>query len=129
MLPTPCERRFSSRCQPLSRISKPNWSRSRSLTDDGSEVTGLLTRNDTVVSFRALIPPRLEEKTRHANRLLHTTESETVGNFLGTNSPRSRCMAYSPMFLLIGAGSGLEQNQRDKTAPGPGQEAEHENQG
>ena len=33
------------------------------------------------------------------------------------------------MFLLVGADSGLEQNQRDKTAPGPGQEAEHENQG
>ena len=32
------------------------------------------------------------------------------------------------MFLLIGA-ERPEQNQRDKTAHGPGQEAEHENQG
>ena len=45
---------------------------------------------------------------------------------IGTNSPRLRCLAYSPMFLLVGADSGLEQNQRDKTAPGPGQEADND---
>ena len=48
---------------------------------------------------------------------------------IGTNSPRLRCMAYSPLFLLVGADSGLEQNQRDTTSHGHGQEAEHENQG